>query len=67
MAMQNRDIFAANKSQQSRARQHVEPRRKFKRQALYARRRKTRFHRFDERVRRSETWLESMCAHFGQN
>ena len=59
MAMQNRDIFAADESQQARAGQHVQPRRKFKRQAFDPRRRKSRLHRRDQRARCRKTWLES--------
>jgi hypothetical protein len=67
MAMQNRDVFAADEAQQARAGQHVQPRRKFKRQAFDARRRKFRFHRINQRTRRSQTWLESVRTHCGQN
>jgi hypothetical protein len=67
MTVQQRDIFPADKSHQTRARRHVQPRRKFKRQALDACRSKLRLHRCDQLARRRQVRLESVRAHPGQD
>ena len=67
MAMQERDIFAADEAQQARAREQVEPRGELKRQAFDAGRRKARLHRRDELGRGRQTWLESEGADGGQD